>query len=417
MAGTAPRAAAFEILRAVRRGTPFAAARDPAVAGLDDPDRRLAHELAAGVLRHRRELDAQLVPLLTADWRHVDAGLKDVLRLGAYQLTLLTRVPAYAAVQTTVDLAKRVCGTKPAGLVNAVLRRLAAHGDELDANAQQPPLAQRYSHPTWLVDRWVARFGTERTEALLAHNNRPPRLTVQPVRWSTNALRAAFTRRRIRVQSAPDGDGLTVTGVRVRELPGYPDGGFIVQDAAQVRVLRFAAIPDGATVWDTCAAPGGKATVLAKRCRVLASDVRRDRIERLLATVRRAAPTVTVFQADARTPPLHQGSVDAILVDAPCSATGAMARHPDARWRLSPDHIQQLARLQADILDGSAPILRPNGLLVYVTCSLEAEENHEQVERFLEQHPEYTRAGEDLYIFPPDAGTDGGFAARLRRAT
>jgi 16S rRNA (cytosine967-C5)-methyltransferase len=94
-----------------------------------------------------------------------------------------------------------------------------------------------------------------------------------------------------------------------------------------------------------------------------------------------------------------------------------MARHPDARWRLSPDHIQQLARLQTDILDGSAPIVRPNGLLVYVTCSLEAEENDEQVERFLEQHPEYTRAGEDLYIFPPDAGTDGGFAARLRRAT
>lgn len=384
--------------------------------GLDDADRRLAHELAAGVLRHRRVLDARLVPLLTGDWRALDADLKDVLRLGAYQLTALSRVPAYAAVQTTVELAKRLAGKKPAGLVNAVLRRLAADGNAQPANAQRWPLAQQYSHPEWLVERWVARFGTQRTEALLAYNNQLPHLTVQPARWSRDDLRAAFSKRGIAVQHAPFGDGLRVTGAHVKDLPGYDEGGFIIQDAAQALLIRFAAIPEGALVWDPCAAPGGKAVALAKTCRVLASDRHRHRIDRLLATLRRVAPTVTVLQADARTPPLRQHSVDAILIDAPCSATGTMGRHPDARWRLTPDHIRQLVQLQAEMLDACAPIVRPAGLLVYLTCSLETEENQQQIERFLERHRAYTRASEDLYIFPPEAGTDGGYGARLRRA-
>lgn len=403
-------------MRAVRKGAPFAVARDPAVEGLDDADRRLAHELAAGVLRHRRVLDARLAPLLTGDWQTLDADLKDLLRLGAYQLTALNRVPAYAAVQTTVESAKRLVGKKPSGLVNAVLRRLAADGNAEWANAQHLSLAQRYSHPEWLVERWVARFGTQSTEALLAHNNQPPHLTVQPARWSSDELRAAFAKRGIGVEDAPFGDGLWVTGAHVRDLPGYHEGGFIIQDAAQAHLVRFAAIPRGALLWDTCAAPGGKAVALARTCRVVASDRHRHRIDQLLSTLRRADPTVSVLQADTRTPPLRQRSVDAILVDAPCSATGTMARHPDARWRLTPDHIRELVQLQAEMLDACAAIVRPAGLLVYLTCSLETEENQQQVEHFLERHGAYARAGEDLYIFPPDAGTDGGYGARLRRA-
>ena len=384
---------------------------------LDAADRRLAHELAAGVLRHRRELDARLVPLLVGEWRTVNSDLKDLLRLGAYQLTWLDRVPAYAAVKTTVELARCAGGGQAAGLVNALLRRLAsAAGDDARANAPSRSLARRYSHPGWLVDRWMRRFGAERTEALLAHNNTPLPLTIQSARWSNSQLRAAFSKRGLALRSAPGGDGLIVTGARVTELPGYDEGGFVVQDAAQARLLRFATIPDGALVWDTCGAPGGKAAVLATRCRVLASDVHRSRIAQLIATVRRAAPNVTVFQADARTPPLAPRSVEVVLIDAPCSATGAMARHPDARWRLSVERMRRAVRLQTHILDGCAPIVRPDGLLVYLTCSLETEQNEQQVERFLERHPEFTRAAHDLYIFPTEMGTDGGYGARLRRA-
>jgi 16S rRNA (cytosine967-C5)-methyltransferase len=377
----------------------------------------LAHEIAAGVLRNRRTLDAHLKPLVTATWRHTPADLKDLLRIGAYQLTILTRIPAYAAVETTVDLAKAACGAKPAGLVNAVLRKLAAAGRHLPAVSGGTSLAQRYSHPEWLVQRWLRRFGPRGTEALLRYNNNPPPLTLQPVRWSLNQLRTALEDRGIRTQDAPFGSGLTISGVQVAELPGFAQGAFIAQDATQARLLQFAAISEGATVWDACAAPGGKTALLAKGRKVLASDLRRERLPLLLDTLRRVALTVPVVLADARTPPLPTGTFDAVLVDAPCTATGTIARHPDARWRLSPDRITRLQQLQMEILEGAAPIVRPGGLLVYLTCSLEPEENEIQIDRFLDRHRDYTREGEDQYIFPPDAGTDGGYGARLRRAT
>jgi 16S rRNA (cytosine967-C5)-methyltransferase len=202
---------------------------------------------------------------------------------------------------------------------------------------------------------------------------------------------------------------------KVQQLPGYRDGAFVVQDPVQVRLLEFAAIPDGARVWDACAAPGGKAAVLAGRCKVVASELRRDRLERLGDTLARTAPDVPVLLADAARPPLRPGATDVVLVDAPCSATGTMARHPDARWRLSADQIERAARWQAAILDGVAPVVGPGALLLYMTCSLEPEENERQVNGFLERHPEFEREGDDLSIFPPDEGTDGGYAARMRR--
>lgn len=406
----------MEILRAVRRGAPFAAAREHAVAGLSDPDRRLAHEIAAGVLRHRRQLDAQLTPLVTADWRRTPADLKDALRIGAYQLGWLTRVPKHAAVETTVSLARDLAGRKSAGFVNAVLRRLAGGAKPDPDRDRRQTLAQRYSHPEWLVARWVRQFGVQRTEALLQHNNRPARITLEPIRWSSEQLRAVLLANSVRVADPDSGAGLTVSGVRVPALPGYAQGAFIVQDAAQATLLRFAAVPNDSHVWDCCAAPGGKAVVLARRCRLIASDVTQRRMERLRDTIHRTAANVTLLRADARHPPLSTGSMDVILVDAPCTATGTMARHPDARWRLSPGRLRRVTRLQQELLSAVTGVLRPGGLLVYLTCSLEPEENDEQVNRFLQHHPDFTRECDDLFIFPPDGATDGGYGARLRRA-
>ena len=417
--GTAARDAAYRILRAVRRGSPFQAAQADIVPSLSDPDRRLAHEIAAGVLRARRELDAALAPLLRRGWRRTPDEVRDVLRIGAYQLLHLSRVPGYAAVQATVELARQERGEPGAGLVNAVLRRLERERRRGTDNgmATEPDLARRHSHPDWLVDRWLARLGPDRTAALLEHNNRRPPTVLQPVRWSRERLHAALEAGGIPVSDAGLGLGLAVEARRIPALPGYAEGAFVVQDDAQAALLQFAAIPEGATVWDACAAPGGKCAVLSAGRRLVASDTRPRRVELLRHTVRRAAPGAVVARADARHPPFRDRSIEAALVDAPCSATGTMARHPDARWRLTPRRIERLAALQRDVLEGAGAAVGSGGLLVYLTCSLEPEENEEQIDGFLTRHPAFHRDGPDRRIFPTDHDTDGGYGARLRRAS
>jgi len=402
------RHAALAILSAVRAGSPFAAALD-SLGNLPDPDRRLAHEIAAGVLRTQAFLDSTLKPLVSAEWNRVEKPVQDILRIGAYQLVTLERVPPYAAVQTAVSLARDRSGAGAARMTNAVLRKLAA----LQSEPATEPKDRGESHPEWLVHRWRQRFGPVRTMALLSHNDRRPQLVIQPARWDADALAGALTEARIAFQPVPGGAGFIIRDARVPDLPGYKEGSFVVQDPAQARVLEFANFPVGSTVWDACAAPGGKAAILSRNHRVLASDVRSDRLRRLQETIGRAGSGVATFLADARQPPLV--AADAVLVDAPCSATGTLARHPDARWRLTPRRIAGLTRLQRQLLEGVAGVVRPGGLLVYATCSLEPEENENQVNDFLDRHPEFRRSTGDLQVFPGDSGTDGAYAARLIR--
>jgi 16S rRNA (cytosine967-C5)-methyltransferase len=399
-------------------GDRFEHALDRAIRGLQEPDRRLAHEIAAGVLRQRVLLDRRVDALLTADPRRLQPDLRNLLRIGAYQLLYLDRVPHYAVLSSTVELAKAVKGRRAAGLVNAVLRRLAAEPIGQQMEKRELDLATEHSHPSWLVDRWLARFGPERTGALLEHNNRRPPLTLQAARVTTDSLRDLLTVAGVDFHDAPFGKGLSVRSTRVEAIPGYENGAFIVQDAGQALLLETAAISRDATVWDCCAAPGGKAATLSHRVRIVfASDLRRDRVQVLRDTVTRAAGGVSLFLADATAPPLKPGCIDVVLVDAPCSGTGTIARHPDARWRLSPKLLEQLRDRQASILDAVALVVRETGSVVYLTCSLESEENDEQVESFLDRHPEYERAGDDVFLFPPDSGTDGGYAAHLRRVS
>jgi 16S rRNA (cytosine967-C5)-methyltransferase len=407
------------MLRRVRTGQPFDAAQDQAVDGLPESDRRLAHEIAAGVLRHRTELDDHLRRLVSRGWQRTAPDLKDLLRIGAYQLTRLDRIPAHAAVETTVEVAKRIRGNRGAGLVNAVLRRVAQQ--EPTILPAQPAgdvaaLARAHSHPRWLVHRWVTQFGFERGGALLVHNNQRPRTVIRPVRWSLDRVRDALLDRGVEVRDAPFEAGLEVSGCRVPDLPGYADGGFVVQDPAQACLLQAVDIPTNARVWDACSAPGGKAAVLSRTTKVLASDYRHNRLTRLRATLARAAPHVPIVVADARFPPIDPHAFDVVLVDAPCSATGTLARHPDGRWRLSERHIARMVGRQRDLLEGVVEAFRPGGMLVYITCSLEREENQDQIDGFLDRHQDFARAGPGRFLFPPDHGTDGGYAAPMRRA-
>jgi len=409
----------------VRSGASFAAARDRHLSGLAERDRRLAYQLAGGVLRSQADLDRALA-LAT-----VDPRLDDILRLGAYQLRALARVPAYAAVSTSVELARDAAGEGGARFVNQALRRLARE----TGNEKREPCA--HTHPEWLVARWRRWFGTADVARLLAWNDSKPQLTLQPARWDRDTLLLRLREAGIGVTEAPFGAGIRLaSGLSPspfplpRRLPGFEQGAFIVQDPAHALVCRYAAFPAGGLAYDACAAPGGKAVMLERLgARVVAGDARRDRMAHLVQTVRRAGVAIRLAVADLLAAPCAAGALAAVLVDAPCTATGTMARHPDARWRISARAIDRAAARQRALLEAAGRVVQSRGLLVYATCSLEPEENSDVVNDFLERHPEFrrdapppgtvpaellTEAG-DFQSIPQRHGIDGAYAARLVR--
>jgi 16S rRNA (cytosine967-C5)-methyltransferase len=414
----------------VRRGAPFDSALEKGLGALPEVDRRLTHELAAGVLRQEASLDALLAPFVPRGLASVHPLVLDILRIGAYQLHHLERVPAHAAVTISVALAREAQGDRITGFVNAVLRKVAGVPRNRDANPAHGDLerlASSWSHPAWLVARWIERFGVDDTEALLEWNNTHPALVVQPARGTLDALQERFATAGVRSFPAPHGAGLVVEETRPERLPGFADGEFYVQDPAQAMVMRFAGFPPASTVYDACAAPGGKTLGMARTAaHVVAADASRRRLARLRDNIARAGhgneyPVV----ADALHPPVRDAH--AFLLDAPCLGTGTFARHPDARLRVRPEALHRLVREQADLLDAAANRIATGGVLCYATCSLEPEEDEAQVTAFLSRHPEFRReppAGfpqelltpvGDLLVLPHRDGMDGAFAARMVR--
>lgn len=410
---------------------PFDAALARGLGSLPDVDRRLAHELAAGVLRRGNALDAVLKPFVPRGLSSVQPALLDVLRVATYQLRHLERVPAHAAVATAVALARETQGERTTGFVNAVLRRVAELGRDVPADpvgSDVARLTETWSHPAWLVERWIARFGIEATELLLEWNNTHPALVVQPARATFDELRAAFAEGGIESFPAPYDAGIVVAETRPERLPGFAAGLFYVQDPAQSLVQRFAAFPGDAVVYDACAAPGGKTLGLGRsNPNVIAADVSRRRLTRLRENLVRAGRGVErVIVADALHPPI--GAVKAYLLDAPCLGTGTFARHPDARLRVRPAALERLVTEQAALLDAAADRIAVGGVLCYATCSLEPEEDDGQVSALLNRRPEFRREPPsgfpaellspdgDLVVLPHQHGMDGAFAARLVRS-
>ena len=433
---TPSRVAAAAIMRGVRQGQLLDQAFDGAVRNLDARDRRWVQELCWGTMRTRGLLDSWLADRVKGGLDRLDADLVDQLRLGAYQLRYMDSVPPYAAIGQTVELVKDVVGVGAAGLANAVLRRLDRERATLDELPTDPDavtqLAARYSHPRWLVARWVSRWGQEATQALLAANNTEAPLGIRPVGTDEArlALHDALAAAGLQVQEAPFAlDGWEVRGASViPDLPGFSEGAFFVQDPAAALVASYAAVPAGAIVLDLCAAPGGKAIALSRTARlVIAADRAPARLARVGENVRRLRiDNIHGVVADALLPPVT--AVDAVLVDAPCSGTGTFRRHPDARWRLKPSDLAVTCDAQREILEAASRCVRPGGLLVYSTCSLEWEENEAMVAAFLQSHPAFvlepppagavpddTMRDGYLTVSPILAGTDGAFAARLRR--
>ncbi len=420
-------------MRDVSRGRLLDRAAARRFAGLDPRARAWAVEAAYGTVRLRGRLDARLRPLLRAE---PDGVVRDVLRLGAYQLTEMGGVPDYAAVSESVELAREAGRGRAAGFVNAVLKRLAAAPADMPEFADPlTELEQWGSHPRWLVERWVGRFGLDAGAALVRANNRRPELYIRLVGVSTARALAALARAGIDASPVDLEPRSLRLGRGVDPVAALEVVPAVVQDPAASAVVRHAAFPAGATVADLCAAPGGKSFALLDlgARRVVAFDRSPRRLRALLETSARLGldarprgpgPTLAAAAADARAPAVARCA--SVLIDAPCTGTGTFRRHPDGRWRVGPGDLASLATLQARILNAAARVVSPGGLLVYATCSLEAEENEDQVERFLEAHPEFrpepppdgatAGTGATLTVLPHVHGVDGAFAARLRRA-
>ncbi len=420
------------MLRAVRHAVLVDRAFDRSAGPLNEADRRLAHELTYGVLRLRGRLDHLLEPLVKGGIRKLDPDVLDILRLGAYQLLELDRVPDYAAVNDSVEAAKASGGRGAASLVNAVLRRVSRERSALRPfpGPEDDPVGYLVtwgSHPRWMIERWLARAPLDEVERLVAYDNSRPAIylsVVAPREQAMERLRAAGMTAEP-VELVPDSLRLESS-----DLPRALDlVRAVVQDPAAASVVDYMALDREGPVIDLCAAPGGKATLLAARgYEVWAFDVSRPRLGRLLENRERLdLKLLHVALADSTRPPVS--GVEVVLLDAPCTGTGTLARHPDGRWRIEASDIELAVESQRRLLDAAAEVVAPGGLLVYATCSLEPEENEEQVEAFLERHEDYgleppkdgSVASEllgptgELRVLPQSHGMDGAYAARLRR--
>ncbi len=435
MSATAARRAALRVLAAVREGRLADHALEREAAGLDARDRAWLLELVYGTYRLRGRLDHRISGRVRGGVDRLDPDVHDILRLGVYQLLTMGSVPAYAAVSQSVDLARKAGGAGAARFVNAVLRAISREGPDVWEGpdfASDPVgwLTTWGSQPRWLAERWVRRWGAEAARDLAERFNERPSVFLRPLDAAVDAalLRLA--------EAGIPADRVATEPASIRLGPGVDPAAAlavvpsIVQDPAAGRVVDYAAFDDDAVVADLCAAPGGKAIVLAARAAriggwVIAADRSERRLERVGETVRRLSPLpVSLLVADGRQPALRP--VDGVLLDVPCTGTGTLGRHPDARWRIGPADLEALVALQRELLEAAASVVRAGGLLVYATCSLEREENEDQVEAFLKRHPEFTcEAGpapesmlddrNQLLVLPQRHGFDGAFAARMRR--
>lgn len=391
---------------------------------LDERDRALARMIVASALRRAGSLQAVLERFLQGGWPE-DVRVHAILLSGAAQILLL-EVADHAAVDLSVDLANEIRNKRYAGLVNAVLRRTVAEGPAILAT-----LDPEIDTQEWMRARWLAAYGEEDLRAIcLAHRVEPP-LDITPKR---DAEGLADLLQGIVLSNAT----VRVTGKgAITQLPAYDDGDWWIQDAAAAIPARLLGGIEGKRVADLCAAPGGKTLQLANAgAQVTAVDRSASRLKRLSQNLVRTKLRAEVVVADAAT--WEAEPFDAILLDAPCSATGTIRRHPDILWQKQPEDLAQVTKLQARLLDNAVKLLKPGGLLVYSTCSLEPEEGEMQIEALLSRTGELERvpigaeeAGDqramtlsgDLRTLPFHfshgdprlSGCDGFFAARLRR--
>ena len=406
--------------------------------GLTGPEAALCSRLVYGVMQNRLLLDFYLGAYCSQKIDHLQPPLAEILRIGAYQILFLDKVPDSAAVHQAVEQAKANGRAKASGMVNAVLRQVSRNKEDLPPIPDRDEvqyLSFRYSHPKWLVKRLLALLGREETEAALAADNAPAPLTVQinPLKTTAEDLTAALEASGVTVHRhawVPGCLELERTG-DLTALAPFRDGKFLVQDPAARLVSRIAGVRPGMRVLDVCAAPGGKSFAAAfqmeDRGGIVACDLHENKLKRIregaerlgLGCIRTEAADGRVFR------PEWEGAFDAVLVDAPCSGLGIIRKKPDIRYK-KPDELFALPVIQRAILDNAARYVKPGGALVYSTCTILPEENQEVTDGFLAEHPDFVRTpfalpdpvGEtegQVTLWPHRHDTDGFYICRMER--
>ena len=443
---------AYDVLKRWKPRSPHAAKlleEQFARVELPTGERALATELVHGVMRRRETLNALLRPHVNRPLGQVEPGALTLLWLGAYQLAMLSGIPTYAVVNETTELAKRSGKPQWTGFVNAVLRSL---GQSVTNEFATSPAANAlplgpdrfrvlkedmfpdpvekwpeyfetaFSFPRWLAERWQQRFARDELWRLGFWFNAPAKLCLRAnlLRTTREQLLALLHEANIKAHAGTQPEAIWLEETTfVQRLPGFHEGHFAVQDESAIAAAALLDPHPGECVLDMCAAPGGKTTHLAalmkNQGRLLATDVDRDRLRRVDESCRRMGVTIVETRVVARdSVDLAGEKFDRILLDVPCSNTGVLGKRPEARWRLRPEDVVELASIQVRLLGAACERLDPGGRLVYSTCSIEPEENRGVVDRVLRDHPEIACLQELQHV--PGQPADGGYQALFQRS-
>lgn len=403
-------------------------------ADLSGRDAALATRIFLGVLQNENYLDFALDLYCRS---RTESGIRTVLRLGAYQLLFLDKIPPHASVSETVELCRAVRLDRGASLVNAVLRRLSENKDHLPpvpGEGSASYLSIRYSHPLWLAERLIREQGYEQTEAFFRVNNETAPLCIQlnRLRVNTEGFLRSLERLDIPYRVFPELPGcLELKGGKVTDLPGFEEGLFYVQDRAARIAVHAAGVKPGMRILDACAAPGGKSMAAALDaggdCHLISCDLHEKKLRLIRGSAERLGLTdcMETLTADARSfRPEWESAFDLVLADVPCSGLGVIRKRPEIR-RKGEEELQALPQIQSAILDNLCRYVKPGGVLLYSTCTVLQAENRDRVSAFLQEHPDFSaedfsvgdiRSADGCYAFWPQTdGTDGFFAAKLRR--
>ena len=412
---------------------------------LPSAERNLAMNLIYGVLRQRQSLDAILQKRSKTSLGKLHPFVHQALAVGLYQLFFLDSIPCSAVVNEAVNSCKAKKTPKRLhGFVNGVLRETIRRKEDKSSTGTSSPIPgdpPLYNHPSWLVNKWTKAFGREETSRICRENNRQPSLTlrVNRSRISSAELCEHFEENKIIHRPgayAPDSIILPDFHGSIQSIPGYEQGFFYIQDeAAQLAALLLGPFKTGGTYLDCCAGLGGKTNSIMQLAethglKIYAVEPEQRRLQKLLENRQRLFPqsSLSTFKGNLkefRAECLIQ--FDAILIDAPCSGTGVIGRHPDIRWNREEQDLQRYQTAQSELLEQARSLLKPEGVLVYATCSLEHEENQDVIRTFLAEHPKFTLTDcteylpkpahpfiEDNFFCPrPSSAMDGFFAARM----
>ncbi|MDF5736229.1 MULTISPECIES: 16S rRNA (cytosine(967)-C(5))-methyltransferase [unclassified Nostoc] len=445
---TNPRQIAFTALRDVHKGAYADVALDRVLqkVNLADCDRRLVTELIYGSVRRQRTLDTLIDQLAKKKSDQQPQDLRTILHLGFYQLRYQERIPASAAVNTTVQLAKENGFSGLTGFVNGLLRQYIRLAEKIKTDPLQLPenpverLGILHSFPDWIIQVWLEQLGLADTEQLCEWMNQSPTidLRINPLRTSIEEVEAALQSAGIlvrRVSHLPQALRLIASAGSIQKLPGFKEGWWTVQDSSAQLVSHLLDPQSGEVVIDACAAPGGKTThiaeLMADKGKIWACDRTPSRLRKLQENSQRLnLQSIQVYTGDSRHSPQFQNTADRVLLDAPCSGLGTMHRHADARWRQTPESVRELSVLQKELITHTSNFVKLGGVLVYATCTLHPAENEQVISAFLAESPDWQIESPRGFEFPDSAQStpqgwfkvwphrqdmDGFFMVRLRK--